>query len=326
MATVQSLTKARMEAIEDASVVSGEIDGSGHLILTTFGGTDIDAGSVLGSVPDASETVKGKVELATTAEATAGVDTTRAITAAGLAAAVGNLVPDATDTVKGKVELATNAETTTGSDTTRAVTPAGVAAAIAAFPAASTTVQGKVELATTGEATTGTDTDRAVTPAGLKAAIDAVLQVIYPVGALYMSHSVSTNPNTLLGFGTWTAVTGKVLIGVDGTFTQGSTGGAQTHTISTGNLPPHTHDQGSLDTATGGTHSHQVYRDFDGASGSARWTFHTSAGTGGGANTTGGTGDHDHSISGSTGNGPGSSTAINHMPPWHSVYIWRRTA
>lgn len=39
-------------------------------------------------VPDATETVKGKAELATVAEATAGVDTTRIVTPAGLAAAL----------------------------------------------------------------------------------------------------------------------------------------------------------------------------------------------------------------------------------------------
>jgi hypothetical protein len=257
MATVTGLTKERMEAIEDASVVSGEIVG-GHLILTTFGGDDIDAGEVLGSVPDASTTVKGIVELATNAEAVA------------------------------------------GSDTVRAVTPAAMQAALDALESTITSA--------------------------ISSAVAGALQAVFPVGSFYTSHSVSTDPATILGFGTWSAVTGKVLIGVDGTFTAGSTGGAQTHTIDTANLPPHTHDQGTLDTSTGGTHTHQVYRDFDGASGSARWTFHTSAGTGGGANTTGGTGDHDHVISGSTGNGPGSSTAINHMPPWHAAYIWRRTA
>lgn len=278
MASVTGLTKERMEAIEDASVVSGEIV-DGNLILTTFGGDEIDAGPVLGSVPDATDTVKGIVELATTSEAS------------------------------------------TGTDTTRAVTPAGLAAAV---PAASTSAAGKVELATTGEATAGVSSTLAVTPAGLKAAVDAVLQLIYPVGSFYMSHSVSTDPNTLLGFGSWSPVAGKVLIGVDGTFTAGSTGGAQTHTLAETNLPAHTHGTGSLAT-TGGDHTHQVYRDFDGASGSARWTFHTSAGTGGGANTTGGTGAHSHGMSGSTGS-TGSGTAVNHMPPWHAAYIWRRTA
>lgn len=41
-----------------------------------------------GAVPDASTTVKGKVELATVAEAEAGTDTTRAVTPEGLAAAI----------------------------------------------------------------------------------------------------------------------------------------------------------------------------------------------------------------------------------------------
>ena len=46
MATVDGLTKARMLAIEAASIVNGAIDLSGHLILTTHGGDNIDAGLV----------------------------------------------------------------------------------------------------------------------------------------------------------------------------------------------------------------------------------------------------------------------------------------
>jgi hypothetical protein len=41
-----------MLAIEAASIVDGAIDGSGHLILTTHGGTQIDAGNAIGTVPD----------------------------------------------------------------------------------------------------------------------------------------------------------------------------------------------------------------------------------------------------------------------------------
>lgn len=45
MATVVGITADRAEEIEDASVVSGAInEGNGHLILTTGGGTQIDAG------------------------------------------------------------------------------------------------------------------------------------------------------------------------------------------------------------------------------------------------------------------------------------------
>ena len=84
MATVTSLTAERMIEIEDASVVDAHLDGSGHLILTKFDTTEIDTGALV--VPDSSETVKGIVELATTAEAAAAVDTVRAVTPAGLAA------------------------------------------------------------------------------------------------------------------------------------------------------------------------------------------------------------------------------------------------
>jgi hypothetical protein len=85
MAEVTGLTATRMLAIEAASVVSGTVDGTGHLILTTHDGTPIDAGFVLGDAVDATDTVKGIVELATNAEVAAGTDAVRAITPAGLA-------------------------------------------------------------------------------------------------------------------------------------------------------------------------------------------------------------------------------------------------
>lgn len=118
---------------------------------------------------DATDTVKGIVELATTAEVTTGTDTVRAVTPAGVAAAI-TAFPVASVTVQGKVELATTAEATTGTDTARAVTPAGLAAAVtaAAVPAASETVQGRIEIATLAEVAAGTDALRAVTAAGVR--------------------------------------------------------------------------------------------------------------------------------------------------------------
>src|SRR3990167_3473909 len=63
----------------------------------------------------------------------------------------------------------------------------------------------------------------------------SVMQTIYPVGALYIS-TLSTNPNTLLGFGTWAAFgAGKVLVSLDSADadfdTVEETGGAKTTTI-----------------------------------------------------------------------------------------------
>jgi hypothetical protein len=156
MATVQVHTAERTAEIEANTVVSGSIDGSGHLILEKHDGSTVDAGSVVGSVSDASETTKGLIELATDAETIAGTDAVRAVTPLALAALT------AADTRRGLVELATNAEVTTGTDTARAVTPAGLAQLVA-----TATIKGLVELATDAETATGTDATRAVTPASL---------------------------------------------------------------------------------------------------------------------------------------------------------------
>lgn len=50
MATITGLTADAMQDIADASVVTGAVNGgTGHLILTTHGGDDIDAGNVKGA-------------------------------------------------------------------------------------------------------------------------------------------------------------------------------------------------------------------------------------------------------------------------------------
>lgn len=243
MATVQSMNLARLLALEADTVIGGHIDGSGHLILEQHDETEIDAGAVLGSVPDASETVKGIVELATTAEAI-----------------------------------------------------------------------------------TGTDAVRAVTPDGLSAALAAFLTNIYPVGSIYMS-TVSTNPNTLFGIGTWAAVGGRFLIGVNGTYGEGSMAGEADRTLVTGNLPAHTHATGSLVVDSQGSHQHNIGVDAV-ASGSGQFGINVPGSAEGGAGAIDGTfpsGSHTHTISGNTGS-VGSGTSFSILPPFLAVYIWKRTA
>jgi hypothetical protein len=46
--------------------------------------------------------------------------------------------------------------------------------------------------------------------------VQTALQAVYPVGSIYINAGVTTNPATLLGFGTWTAFgAGRVMIGLD---------------------------------------------------------------------------------------------------------------
>ena len=82
------------------------------------------------------------------------------------------------------------------------------------------------------------------------------LQQVYPVGSIYINASVSTNPGTLLGFGTWTAFgAGRVPVGInasDSDFNEAEeTGGSKTHTLTEAQLPSHRHQVGSNDSGTG---------------------------------------------------------------------------
>lgn len=76
-----------------------------------------------------------------------------------------------------------------------------------------------------------------------------MIQIIYPVGSLYVS-TLATNPATLLGFGTWTAFgAGRVMVGFDSGQTEfdtvEETGGSKTHTLTEAEMPSHTHIQNS---------------------------------------------------------------------------------
>lgn len=78
------------------------------------------------------------------------------------------------------------------------------------------------------------DLDEAVSEAvdeAVPLAVSAALQAMMPVGFV-VTLGVSTNPNTLYGFGTWTRIQGRVVVGVsdsDGDFDLNDTGGAKTH-------------------------------------------------------------------------------------------------
>jgi len=72
------------------------------------------------------------------------------------------------------------------------------------------------------------------------------LAAAYPVGSIYMNASNSTNPATLLGFGTWAAFgAGRMPVGLDASDTSfqtvEQTGGSKTQTIAETNLPSHKH-------------------------------------------------------------------------------------
>lgn len=87
------------------------------------------------------------------------------------------------------------------------------------FNSIQTSVATKADLASpvfTGTPTAATQAyGNSSTRLATTAFVQAALQALYPVGSIYLS-VVSTNPNTLFGFGTWVAfATGRALVGID---------------------------------------------------------------------------------------------------------------
>lgn len=162
----------------------------------------------------------------------------------------------------------------------------------------------------------------------------AFLTEAFPINSIFLS-VVSTNPNTLLGYGTWSQIAGgRTLIGQadgDSDFdVPEETGGAKTATIAQANLPNISTGAGTAHTHTQDAHTHNF--------------LPRSATTGSVSSIVTGTLDTSSTISGS--NQPhiqnatatnqnesahthslgGSGTALNIMNPYLVVYIWKRTA
>jgi hypothetical protein len=169
-------------------------------------------------------------------------------------------------------------------------------------------------------ATTGTNNTQLATTAFVIAA----MQAVYPVGSIYTNAGVTTNPATLLGFGTWAAFgAGRVMVGLNGSDslfdTLEETGGsADAITVS------HTHTFSGT-TSTAGSHSH-VQTAFIGSDVSIGATAFGSQGNSTATNNSTQTaGDHSHTISGTTGSTGSSGTNANYQP-YITVAIWKRTA
>ena len=91
------------------------------------------------------------------------------------------------------------------------------------------------------------------------AAVSNLSASIYPIGSIYINAGVTTNPATLLGFGTWTAFgAGRVLVGLnasDSAFdTLQETGGSKDAT-----LVSHSHTASSSVNDPGHAHGIPVY-------------------------------------------------------------------
>jgi hypothetical protein len=170
-------------------------------------------------------------------------------------------------------------------------------------------------------ASAGTNTTQIATTAFVQANVTSALQAAYPVGTIYTS-TVSTNPNTLFGFGTWVAFgAGRVLLGDGGGYSAGATGGSadaivvsHTHTASTSITDPgHTHTTtwNNINDFNQGSNSPGAEASPDDTQGTFNITSNSS--------TTGISASTSISTTGSSGTGA-------NLQPYIVVYMWNRTA
>ena len=148
------------------------------------------------------------------------------------------------------------------------------------------------------------------------------LAAVYPVGSIYINATNSTNPSSLLGFGTWVAFgAGRVPIGIDSSDTDfdtaEETGGSKTHTLSESEMPAHRHflfrevSVGNIgDTGSTLSAAHHYTN-----AGEERYRIRKSSSTNQFL-------EPDVTISGQTGSG----SAHNNVQPYIVVYMWKRTA
>lgn len=137
----------------------------------------------------------------------------------------------------------------------------------------------------------------------------SVIDMVYPVGAIYMSVN-STNPGNLFG-GKWEQIKDRFMLACGDTYAAGSTGGEAEHKLTIDEMPKHAHMYAADFTDGGGVSNTKgemwtIKMTSDQGDGIGEWAF--------GA-------DVDDKF-GYT----GGSKPHNNMPPYFAVYIWKRTA
>lgn len=128
-----------------------------------------------------------------------------------------------------------------------------------------------------------------------------LINLIYPIGSIYLSVN-STSPQQLFG-GEWEQIKDKFLLSAGDTYSSGSEGGEATHTLTVEEMPSHNHslsdpiDKNSIKLGS--------------MTGDANWALTKRAA------------GYDYNLGT---NSAGGGVAHNNMPPYLTVYMWKRTS
>lgn len=130
--------------------------------------------------------------------------------------------------------------------------------------------------------------------------IKDIINIVYPVGSIYMS--VNDTDPSILFHGTWERIKDRFLLASGDTYSAGSTGGEAQHTLTVDEMPSHSHSLNDQDAhgASGSLQGGKTYSQVNRSADTTYWWSDT----------------HE----------TGSSQPHNNMPPYLTVYIWKRVA
>ena len=172
---------------------------------------------------------------------------------------------------------------------------------------------------------------------------------VYPVGSIYMSIN-SVNPSLLFG-GTWVQLKDTFLLSAGDSFEAGSSGGEATHTLTEDEIPSHTHIQNAHNHTqnshnhtqnshnhTQNAHHHQQYGYYSEGTGSeGAYTYQanrkrtrvdsfSTTATNQAATATNQAATATNKEATATNQNTGGGLEHNNMPPYLTVFMWKRTA
>ena len=159
----------------------------------------------------------------------------------------------------------------------------------------------------------------------VKVEMDAVTNKIYPVGSIYISVN-NANPASFFG-GSWTAfATGRTIVGVDtsqGEFNSVEKPGGNKDAA----VIAHIHSVNAQNTINAGVHDHDTYvRNGVFAAGNSTASSLGFSDKNNGKSTSAimGDGNHYHNVPAHNTNSTGQNGAGKNLPPYITVYMWKR--
>ena len=156
-----------------------------------------------------------------------------------------------------------------------------------------------------------------------------IFETTFPIGTIFQT-TITGNPNTIIPGATnseWEQITDRMLIGAGNTYPIESTGGEATVTLTSDQIPAHTHTRGTMNiTGELGVQGTDKHKNLATGAFSAIDLGNHGAGVSGtkdylnSANF-----DASRSWTGET-SSVGSNQPHNNIPPYYAVYIWKRVA